>query len=140
MRHIIQILTIVFLFNFKNIVGQVQITCVDTLFDLEKNYSPPKYKNGVADLNRYIVDELIPIISKCNQTDSSLTTRVLIALRINKLGEVIETRFKREHLPQSCKDELNKKLIGMKGWIPASVNGRTVCGNTAIPISCLKYR
>jgi hypothetical protein len=129
-----------FLFNFKSIVGQVQPTCADTLFDLDKNYSPPKYKNGVADLNKYIVDELIPIISQCNQTDSTLTTSMYIALRINKLGEVIETRFKKGHLPQSCKDELNKKLLGMKGWVHASVNGRPVCGNSVIPISCLKYR
>ena len=129
-----------FLFHCKNIVGQVQPTCADTLFDLDKNYTPPKYKNGVADLNKYIVDELIPIISQCNQTDSTLTTSMYIALRINKLGEVIETHFKKGHLPQTCKDELNKKLLGMKGWVNASVNGRPVCGNAVIPISCLKYR
>jgi len=97
----------------------------------------PKYKGGDEDLAKYIFDELIVVISKCEK--EPLITSLYFSLIIQKDGQVGGVEFKRIQASEDCKSKIREKLMSMRGWIAGRKDGVAVCCRFSVPVQCIKW-
>jgi len=117
--------------------GQVTSEC-DSIY----NYADtmPQYSDGRSGLNKYLFDDLVQVFTECYNRDSSLVTSIYMILTIDKFGSVINVVFSRTDVTEICQTELKKKILTMKGWSPAEMNGKKVCCKYYWPISCILWQ
>jgi hypothetical protein len=116
--------------------GQTSNKC-DTIYDYVEQM--PKFGNDIPDIIKYMRKEVIPIISNCMETDSTLITNLYIILTINKNGQVTDAEFPRPALTDKCKSKLKSKLLTMTGWQPGKKDGKNVCIRISLPINCIRW-
>src|SRR5690606_40596459 len=90
--------------------GQIDNEC-DTIYSFVD--SMPNYTDGIAGLMDYLNKELIPILTDCNQRDSTLIASMYLNLTIDKKGNVIDIDFIRINASDQCKNDLKKKILTM---------------------------
>jgi hypothetical protein len=98
-----------------------------------------EYINGTEELQSKIKEELLPVVISCREKDQQPVNKLLMLLTIDENGKVKDVTFKNAELSVSCKAELKKKLITMKGWTPSVLDGQKVCSYYHLSVSCLKW-
>lgn len=97
------------------------------------------YPGGIPALQRYNTKDLMHTVMECYEMDSIMITNMTMDLTINKKGDVVKAAIVDSDIPASCKARLNKKLIAMKGWIPAQNKGKPVCSIYRWHIICIRW-
>jgi len=111
-----------------------QTKSCDTIYDSKEIKA--HYKKGELELNKFVIKQLLPIIGQCKENSS--ISSLFMYLTIDSKGKIIDVRFTRAKLSETCKAELKKELLTMEGWQPAILNNQPVCGIYLLPIHCLK--
>ena len=134
MKHIL--LIIGFLISIPSL-GQVDSGC-DSVYNFVDTM--PEYESGINGLSDYLHNDLIPILAKCIERDSSLIASMYLTMTIDKKGNVIDVVFNRISATEKCKNDLKKKILTMPSWTPGKLNGKNVCCKYSWPISCIMWQ
>lgn len=114
-----------------------QTKSCDTIYDSKEIKA--HYKKGELELNKFVINQLLPIIGQCQEKENyTIYSSLFMYLTINSKGKIIDVRFTRAKLSETCKAELKKELLTMEGWQPAQMNNQPVCSIYLLPIHCCK--
>ncbi|WP_130736821.1 hypothetical protein [Flavobacterium sp. J27] len=108
----------------------------DTIYDSKEIKA--HYKKGERELNKFVIKQLLPIIGQCQEKETSIISSLFMYLTIDSKGKIVDVRITRAKLSETCKAELKKELLTMKGWQPAILNNQPVCSIYLLPIHCCK--
>ncbi len=76
---------------------------------------------------------------ECYEMDSIMIPKMTMNLTINQKGDVVNATIVDSDIPDSSKARLIKKLLTMKGWIPAQNKGKPVCSIYRWHIMCILW-
>jgi hypothetical protein len=117
--------------------GQTKSNC-DTIFSHPEIL--PKNKRTDKELDDYKLKELVPIIARCSQSDSSEPIASLnMTLVIDKNGRIIDISIPTENISTQCKSELQNKMLTMTGWTSGKIKGKAICSRLKFSIICMKW-
>jgi hypothetical protein len=89
----------------------------------ERPLSSARFKSGDEGLARYVVTEIVPVLSSCLSENDALIASLHINITINDYGHVVDVVFLNSRLSSKCE---------------GTMNGLPVCSKFYWPISCLK--
>ena len=131
------------------ILSSILHLCVTTAFGQAKSncgtiYNHPeilpKNERTEKELDDYKLKELLPIIARCSQSDSSeLIASLNMTLVIDNNGKIIDISIPTENISTQCKSELKKKMLTMTGWTSGKIKGKSICSRLKFSIICIKW-
>lgn len=103
----------------------------------DKVPSSPTFKGGIPGMMNYFRNEIFPIISDETKDVENFPTSLKMTLTIDKKGKVIDIQFINTRMEEDCRNAVAGKLLEMKGWKAAQLNGKAVIGKYNCYIGCL---
>ena len=95
-----------------------------------------EFSLGEQSLMEYISKELFPIVGNCMARDKTEISSLRMTLTIDQNGQLIDVTVDKPYMSKTCKSELKRKMLTMKGWKPGTLKGKSVCSYYPFVIGC----
>jgi len=95
-----------------------------------------EYSLGQQGLMDYINRELVPLVGNCMSRDKTEISSLTMTLTIDQTGQIIDATVDKPYMSKTCKVELKRKMLTMKGWKPATKKSNPICSYYPFVISC----